>query len=106
MQSFEAVMEIKYDHQSGYNLIVCYYIVGNTEKMKSCFTKMLLVRHYDPEVDDDIEEDSTCFQKVKQLNFTYCVTKLGHFSPRTYHITLHFSNWISSFMYTSWVINP
>ncbi|KAI5069540.1 hypothetical protein GOP47_0015841 [Adiantum capillus-veneris] len=67
MQSFEAVMEIKYDHQAGYNLIVCYYIVGNTEKMKSCFTKMLLVRHYDPEIDEDLEEDSMAVSKNDEL---------------------------------------
>nr|AFN42834.1 intraflagellar transport protein 88-like protein [Marsilea vestita] len=57
-------MEIKYDHQSGYNLIVCYYIVGNTEKMKSCFMKMLHVRHYDPEVDDDMDDESSTLMKV------------------------------------------
>ncbi|KAH7352170.1 hypothetical protein KP509_19G033100 [Ceratopteris richardii] len=67
MQSFEAVMEIKYDHQAGYNLIVCYYIVGNTEKMKSCFTKMLLVRHYDPDIDDDIEDDLMELPKNDEL---------------------------------------
>nr|AFN42835.1 intraflagellar transport protein 88-like protein [Marsilea vestita] len=60
-------MEIKYDHQSGYNLIVCYYIVGNTEKMKSCFMKMLHVRHYDPEVDDDMDDESSTLMKNDRL---------------------------------------
>ncbi|MCO5554700.1 hypothetical protein L7F22_008233 [Adiantum nelumboides] len=67
MQSFEAVMEIRYDHQAGYNLIVCYYIVGNTEKMKSCFTKMLLVRHYDPEIDEDLDDEPMAISKNDEL---------------------------------------
>ena len=53
--SFEAIMEIKIDHQSCYNLIVCYYVLGNIDKMKICFTKMLLVKFYDSESDDESE---------------------------------------------------
>ncbi|BBN04340.1 intraflagellar transport protein 88 [Marchantia polymorpha subsp. ruderalis] len=57
-QSYEAVIEIKVDHQACYNLVVCYYILGHLEKTKSVFTKMLLVRHYDSDdEDDDIDGD-------------------------------------------------
>jgi intraflagellar transport protein 88 len=49
-------MEIKIDHQTCYNLIICYYVLGHTEKMKTCFTKMILVRNYDADSDDENED--------------------------------------------------
>ncbi|CAM6118773.1 unnamed protein product [Calypogeia fissa] len=55
VQSYEDVIEIKVDHQSCYNLIVCCYILGHVEKMKSVFKKMLLVKHYNSDSDDDID---------------------------------------------------
>lgn len=55
-------MEIKIDHQTCYNLIVGYYVLGNTEKMRNCFTKMLLVRHYDSDSDDDNEGEISILQ--------------------------------------------
>jgi intraflagellar transport protein 88 len=54
--SYEAIMEIKIDHQTCYNLIICYYVLGHTEKMKTCFTKMILVRNYDADSDDENED--------------------------------------------------
>ncbi|KAJ7522506.1 hypothetical protein O6H91_18G014900 [Diphasiastrum complanatum] len=67
MQSYEAVLKIKIDHQAGYNLVVCSYILGNTEKMKASFTKMLLVRHYDPDSDDDIEANDAYMLQIDEL---------------------------------------
>lgn len=48
-------MGIKIDHQTGYNLIVCYYILGNIDKMRSCFTKLLIARPYDSDAEDELE---------------------------------------------------
>lgn len=65
VQSYEAVVEIKVDHQSCYNLIVCCYILGQVEKMKGVFTKMLLVKHYNSDdSDDDIDGDHNSVLRV------------------------------------------
>jgi hypothetical protein len=62
VQAFESVMKNKIDHQTAYNLVVCYYVLGNTEQMKNCFTKMLLVKYYDSDSDDENEEENSILQ--------------------------------------------
>lgn len=52
-------MENKVDHQTTYNLIVCYYVLENTEQMKNCFTKMLLVKYYDSDSDDENDDENS-----------------------------------------------
>jgi intraflagellar transport protein 88 len=59
IHAFESVMENKIDHQTAYNLTVCYYVLGNREQMKNCFTKMLLVKYYDSDSDDENEEENS-----------------------------------------------
>ncbi|KAL2614143.1 hypothetical protein R1flu_025835 [Riccia fluitans] len=64
-QSYESVIEIKVDHQACYNLVVCYYILGQLDKTKSVFVKMLIVRHYDSdEENNDIESDNNAVLRV------------------------------------------
>jgi tetratricopeptide (TPR) repeat protein len=43
IQSFETVMGGNADFQTGFNLILCYYALGDTERMKRGFTKLLAV---------------------------------------------------------------
>ncbi|XP_024515999.1 intraflagellar transport protein 88 homolog [Selaginella moellendorffii] len=67
VQSFESLIDITVDHHAAYNLLVSHYVLGNCSKMRSCFTKMLLVKHYDPERDDDIEPDHTAVFRRDEL---------------------------------------
>eukprot|EP01083_Nonionella_stella_P006310 18353_1 len=51
IQSFEAVMDTAPDAQTGFNLIVCYYALGDKEKLKRGFAQLLSV----PQIEDDSE---------------------------------------------------
>jgi intraflagellar transport protein 88 len=39
--SYETVMEEYPDFQSSFNLIICLYALGDTERMKACYVNML-----------------------------------------------------------------
>jgi intraflagellar transport protein 88 len=41
IQSYEAIMEGNADFQSGFNLIICYFALGDSDKMRRGFTKLL-----------------------------------------------------------------
>lgn len=43
IQSYEAIMEGHADFQTGFNLIICYYALGDAEKMRRGFTKLLSI---------------------------------------------------------------
>jgi intraflagellar transport protein 88 len=53
--SFEAVMEGSGDVTTGFNLLLCCYALGDVEKVKRTFTKLLSVRvtGYSPDEDED-----------------------------------------------------
>merc|ERR1719230_1630791 len=54
--SYEQIMEGSADLQTGFNLLLCYYALGDKERMKKGFTRLLSVRQ--PGVDDeDLEAD-------------------------------------------------
>lgn len=55
--SYEAIMEARPDLQSGFNLLVCYFALGDREKMKSCLSKLLAIRETDLGVPLSAEED-------------------------------------------------
>lgn len=43
IQSYEAIMEGNADFQTGFNLVVCYYALGDSDKMKKGFTQLLSI---------------------------------------------------------------
>ncbi|GAQ81294.1 hypothetical protein KFL_000760230 [Klebsormidium nitens] len=56
LQSFEAIMDGSPDYQSGFNLVLCYFALGDREKMKRAFSRLLAIKKY--EVDSDEELDA------------------------------------------------
>ena len=44
ISQFETIMNSNPDFQSGFNLILCYYALGDAEKMKRGFTKLFVSR--------------------------------------------------------------
>mmetsp|Transcript_17885 Transcript_17885/g.50068 ORF Transcript_17885/g.50068 Transcript_17885/m.50068 type:complete len:786 (+) Transcript_17885:210-2567(+) len=57
MESFQTVMENVPDHSTGFNLIVCFYALGDKEKMKKAFQMLVQVPMY-REKDEDEDEDA------------------------------------------------
>lgn len=55
---FESIMENNPDPHSGLNLIICYYALGDTEKMKKSYSQLLSVPQYleSPEENFIVEE--------------------------------------------------
>jgi intraflagellar transport protein 88 len=58
IQSFETIMEHCPDPQSGFNLILCYYAIGDKENMKTGFRNLLAVPQASDEQEDEDDEDS------------------------------------------------
>ena len=48
--SFEHIMAEEPDFQTGFNLILCYYALGDRDKMKRTFQKLLSI---DLKIDDE-----------------------------------------------------
>eukprot|EP00961_Rhodomonas_salina_P138753 1866740-Rhodomonas_salina.1 len=44
IMSYEAIMEGRPDLQSGFNLVVCYFALGDKDRMKKGFAKLLSIR--------------------------------------------------------------
>ena len=55
ISQFETIMNSNPDFQSGFNLILCYYALGDAEKMKRGFTKLLAIPIQG--IEDEEEED-------------------------------------------------
>jgi intraflagellar transport protein 88 len=53
IQSFESIMENQPDPQSGFNLILCYYALGDKQNMKTGFKNLLNV----PQAAEETEEE-------------------------------------------------
>jgi intraflagellar transport protein 88 len=66
IQSYEAIMatESAPDAQTGFNLIVCYYALGDRDKMKKGFQMLLGVQEY---ADDDEDEDDEMKEVKEEL---------------------------------------
>jgi len=56
IQSYEAIMDGNPDFQTGFNLVVCYYALGDAERMKKGFSKLLSIPPPVGEDDEDEEE--------------------------------------------------
>lgn len=54
MQSYDTVMENAPDIPTGFNLVVCFYALGDKEKQKKSFLRLLTIRP--PENEDEDEE--------------------------------------------------
>ncbi|KAI8622191.1 hypothetical protein BC830DRAFT_1160095 [Chytriomyces sp. MP71] len=52
--SFESVMELSPDHHTGFNLILCYFALGDRERMKKGLQKLVAIRPPSVEQNDDI----------------------------------------------------
>ncbi|ORY40383.1 TPR-like protein [Rhizoclosmatium globosum] len=52
--SFESIMEISPDHHTGFNLILCYFALGDRERMKKGFQKIVSIKIPSVEQNDDI----------------------------------------------------
>mmetsp|Transcript_24445 Transcript_24445/g.79885 ORF Transcript_24445/g.79885 Transcript_24445/m.79885 type:complete len:502 (-) Transcript_24445:2789-4294(-) len=70
IMSYEASMEGKPDFQSGFNLIVCYFALGDREKMKRSFAKLLDIKdsnfgeeNDDDEANEDEDEDEAVMEE-------------------------------------------
>ena len=55
--SYEAIMESRPNLQSGFNLLVCYFALGDREKMKQCLSKLVAIRETDSGVPLTVDED-------------------------------------------------
>eukprot|EP01006_Ploeotia_vitrea_P009677 TRINITY_DN23666_c0_g1_i1.p1 TRINITY_DN23666_c0_g1~~TRINITY_DN23666_c0_g1_i1.p1 ORF type:complete len:851 (+),score=132.77 TRINITY_DN23666_c0_g1_i1:98-2650(+) len=53
INSYEGIMEGSPDIITGFNLLLCYYALGDREKLKRHFTKLLNIRKYGASDDDD-----------------------------------------------------
>lgn len=54
--SFEHIMQDEADFKTGFNLILCYFALGDREKMKRAFQKLLTV---DLKIDDEEKYTTT-----------------------------------------------
>jgi len=71
VQSFEAIMEGCPDFQTGFNLIICYYAMGETEKMKKAFGQLLACKVVGKSAvgdanDDDDDSDDDDDEQAKE----------------------------------------
>jgi intraflagellar transport protein 88 len=55
MQSYDTVMEGAPDVVTGYNLVVCFHALGDKEKMKKSFTRLLSTTPPDAADEDDAD---------------------------------------------------
>ncbi|PWU96193.1 putative intraflagellar transport protein 88 [Trypanosoma cruzi] len=79
--SYEAIMEGNGDVNAGFNLLLCYYALGEPEKMKRTFQKLLNCKPVGIEDEDDIDEkkdvlvDDALCKKIKEdrSHFLNCI---------------------------------
>jgi intraflagellar transport protein 88 len=58
VESFENIMQGEPDFQAAYNLILCYFALGDKEKMKKGFTQLLTIEIPGLEEEEDEEPDA------------------------------------------------
>merc|ERR1719326_2591797 len=64
IQSYETIMEGNADFQSGFNLILCYYALGDAEKMRRNFGKLLSIQIHGLENADEDEDAEEAHKKA------------------------------------------
>ena len=57
MQSFDSVMENVPDHSTGFNLLVCFYALGDKEKMKKAFQGLITVPMFEAQNKEEEDDD-------------------------------------------------
>ncbi len=68
IQSFETIMNANYgDFQTGFNLILCYYALGDAEKMKRGFNKLLGIPVPGANEDEDEEEENKAAEEAEAV---------------------------------------
>ncbi|KAH9593042.1 Tetratricopeptide repeat [Trypanosoma melophagium] len=82
VSSYEAIMEGGGDINTGFNLLLCHYALGETEKMRRAFQKMINCKLPGVEEDEDNDEeekdvlvDDALRKKIKEdrSNFLNCI---------------------------------
>ena len=56
VQSYETIMGGDPDFHTGFNLILCYYALGDAEKMRRGFQKLISIPLASVDEDDDLED--------------------------------------------------
>ena len=67
IQNFETIMNASPDFQTGFNLILCYYALGDTEKMRRGFNKLLAIPMQGQEGDEDEEEEAKAVEEAEAV---------------------------------------
>jgi intraflagellar transport protein 88 len=57
-------MESSPDFQTGFNLLICYYALGDTEKMKKGFTKLASIPDEGVVGEDEIDESKVRYKSL------------------------------------------
>ena len=58
IESFENIMQGEPDQRAAFNLLVCYFALGDTEKMKKTFTMLLSIEIIGTQEDDDEDNEN------------------------------------------------
>ncbi|OMJ89911.1 hypothetical protein SteCoe_7798 [Stentor coeruleus] len=58
IENYENIMQGEPDHRAAYNLIICYYALGDTEKMKKTFIMLLSIEIIGTQDDDEEDGDN------------------------------------------------
>lgn len=74
ISSFELIMSMSPNLKTGFNLILCYFAIGNCEQMKKAFQKLIAVP-CEVNYDDKYISPNVSLNKINyvSLNKTDCV---------------------------------
>jgi len=70
IQSYEAIMEGNADFQSGFNLIICYYALGDSDKMRRGFTRLLSIPILGMSEEEEEEEEAKAAEAAEATGET------------------------------------
>lgn len=68
--NYEIMFKERPDFKTGFNLLLCYFVLGDRNKMKQCFAELLKIQLRIPD-DDDYQADPS----DKQANLVLEVTR-------------------------------
>jgi intraflagellar transport protein 88 len=57
--SFESIMEINPDYHTGFNLVLCYFALGDRERMKKGLQKLVSIRSMPVEQNEELGTSSS-----------------------------------------------
>jgi len=67
IQSYEMIMRDNPDFQTGFNLILCYYALGDADKMKRGYGKLLAIPIQGVAEDEDDEEEVKAMEEAEAV---------------------------------------